>query len=56
MPISASTADRVTLPEEQAAPALTQTPARSSAITWVSAFTPGIEMQVVLGSRSALEP
>ena len=38
--MAASTADRVTLPDEQAAPALTQTPARSSAITWVAAGTP----------------
>ncbi len=55
-PIADSTADRVTLPEEQAAPALTQTPAKSNAMTWVSAFTPGMEMHVVLLSRGAAEP
>ena len=51
-----STAERVTLPEEQAAPADTQMPAKSRAMTWVSARTPGIEMQVVLGNRSADAP
>ena len=50
------TAERVTLPDEQAAPALTQTPARSSAMTWVSAFTPGMEMQVVFTSLGAELP
>ena len=55
-PIAVRTADRVTLPDEQAEPALTATPARSSAITWVSAFTPGMERQVVLGSRGAAAP
>ena len=55
-PMARSTGDRVTLPEEQAAPALTQTPARSSAMTCVSALTPGMEMQVVLGSRATDAP
>jgi len=55
-PMADRTADRVTLPDEQAAPALTQTPARSSAMTWVSAFTPGIEMHVVLTSRGTAAP
>ena len=36
-PIAASTWDGPTLPDEQAAPALTATPARSSAMIWVSA-------------------
>ena len=39
IPMAVSTAERLTLPDEQAAPALTQTPARSSAMTWVSAKT-----------------
>ena len=55
-PIADRTDDRVTFPEEQAAPALTQTPARSSAITCVSAFTPGIDMHVVLTSRGTDAP
>ena len=50
------TAERLILPDEQAAPALTQTPARSSAITCVSALTPGMVMQVVLGSRATDAP
>ena len=56
IPIAVRTAERLTLPDEQAEPALTATPARSRAITWVSAFTPGMEMQVVLGSRAAKTP
>ena len=55
-PMAVSTAERLTLPDEQAAPALTQTPARSSAMTCVSALTPGMEMQVVLGSRGTDAP
>ena len=50
------TADRVTLPDEQAEPALTATPARSSAMTCVSAVTPGMEMQVVYHLYSVLTP
>src|SRR5439155_10562905 len=42
MPIAARTWLGPTLPEEHAAPALTITPARSSAMTWVSADTPGM--------------
>ena len=38
-----------TLPEEQAAPALTMTPSRSSAMTWVSAATPGMAIAAVFG-------
>ena len=55
-PMADRTADRVTLPDEQAEPALTATPAKSSAITCVSAFTPGMEIQVVLGRRGAEAP
>src|SRR6185369_11720949 len=40
-PIAARTWLSRTLPDEQAAPALTMTPARSSAITCVAAGTPG---------------
>ncbi|MDP3239367.1 MAG: hypothetical protein Q8M69_02965, partial [Reyranella sp.] len=47
-PIASRTGDRCTFPDEQAAPALMQTPARSNAMTCVSAGTPGIEMHVVL--------
>ena len=52
-PIAASTWLGPTLPDEQAAPALTITPSRSSAMTWVSAGTPGIAIAEVLGRRSA---
>ena len=47
-----NTCEASTLPEEQAAPELTATPARSSPITNVSAFAPGTAMQLVLGNRS----
>src|SRR5262249_36508611 len=47
-PIAARTCDALTLPDEQAEPALTATPARSSAITCVSAPTPGMATQIVL--------
>ncbi len=50
-PIAASTWLGPTLPDEQAAPALTMTPSRSSAMTWVSAGVPGIAIAEVLGSR-----
>ena len=56
IPIAKSTAERFTLPDEQAAPALTQTPARSSAMTCVSARTPGMEIQVVLPSLGTAAP
>ena len=56
IPMASNTGERVTLPDEQAAPALTQMPARSSAITCVSARTPGIDMHVVLGSLAAAFP
>src|SRR5262249_34248045 len=39
-PMAARTFDGLSLPEEQAAPALTAIPARSRTITWVSAGTP----------------
>jgi hypothetical protein len=55
-PMAESTADRVTLPDEQAAPALTQTPAKSRAMTCVSAFTRGMEMQVVFTNRGTSAP
>ena len=40
-PMAASTCEGFTLPEEQAAPELSITPSRSSAIKAVSADTPG---------------
>src|SRR6185312_1880412 len=55
-PIAASTCDGFTLPEEQAAPELTITPSRSSAISEVSAATPGSAKQEVLGRRGAFLP
>ncbi len=45
-----------TLPDEQADPEDTATPARSSAITAVSALTPGTEKADVLGSRATFAP
>jgi hypothetical protein len=48
--------DAWTRPDEQAAPALTAKPARSSAMTWVSLATPGNAMQVVLATRGAAAP
>ena len=42
------------MPDEQALPALTATPARSSPMTSVSALVPGTAMQLVLGKRSTL--
>ena len=44
------------LPLEQAEPALTQKPARSKAMTWVSAGTPSIAAHVVLARRRASVP
>src|SRR5262249_38618177 len=55
-PMAARTCEGATLPDEQAAPEDTATPARSKAITAVSAFMPGAENSVVLGSRSAASP
>jgi hypothetical protein len=55
-PIASRTGDRCTFPDEQAAPALIQTPARSNAMTCVSAGTPGIEMHVVLPILAAFTP
>ena len=52
-PSRVSTWLRRTLPDEQAAPALTATPSRSSAITAVSALMPGTATQMVLASRGA---
>ena len=54
--MAASTGEPATLPEEQAEPEDTATPARSSAISAVSALTPGTANIVVLGSRSASAP
>ena len=47
-----NTCEASTLPDEQALPALTATPARSSPMTKVSALVPGTAMQLVLGKRS----
>jgi hypothetical protein len=55
-PIAVKTWLTATLPELQAAPALTATPSRSSAITCASARTPGSARHVVLASRSAPPP
>ena len=55
-PIAASTWLGPTLPDEQAAPALTMTPSRSSAMTCVSAATPGIASAVVFGKRGTAAP
>src|SRR6185437_16113200 len=55
-PIAARTWLGPTLPDEQAAPALTITPARSNAITWVSAGIPGIASAEVLGRRGTPAP
>ena len=45
-----------TFPAEQAAPALTMTPSRSSAMTCVSAAIPGIASAVVFGNLGAALP
>ncbi len=55
-PIAASTCDLRTLPDEQAEPDETATPARSSEISAVSAFTPSTAKQVVLGKRGTAAP
>ena len=55
-PIAARTCDGWTLPEEQAAPEDTATPARSKAMTAVSAFTPGKANRVVFGNLSLPAP
>src|SRR3546814_3923063 len=55
-PMALSTWEGCTLPEEQAAPELTATPARSSAMSWVSAGRPASATQEVLGSRGAVAP
>ncbi len=52
--MAASTWEASTLPDEQAEPALTAMPARSSAITSVSALAPGTAMQAVFGRRGTL--
>src|ERR1700724_492512 len=51
-PIAASTWLGPTLLEEQAAPALTMTPSRSSPMTWLSAGRPGSSRADVLGARA----
>ena len=53
-PIASSTWLAPTLPDEQAAPALTAMPARSSAMTSVSALGPASASADVLGSRGSL--
>src|SRR3546814_18166686 len=55
-PMAASTWEGCTLPDEQAEPELTATPARSSAMIWVSAGRPANATQEVLGSRGAAAP
>src|SRR3954451_382393 len=55
-PIALSTWLGPTLPDEQAAPALTITPSRSSAMICVSEATPGSASAVVLGRRGAAAP
>ena len=55
-PIAARTWLGPTLPDEQAAPALTMTPSRSSAMTWVSAAVPGIAIADVFGRRPITAP
>src|SRR5262249_45100961 len=55
-PIPSKTWLGPTLPEEQAAPALTMTPSRSRAMTCVSAETPGSAIALVLGRRGAVDP
>jgi hypothetical protein len=55
-PMARKTGDGVIFPDEQAAPADTEIPARSQWITWVSADTRGMMTQVVLGRRGVLSP
>ena len=55
-PMAARTCEGATFPDEQAAPEDTATPSRSKAMTAVSAFMPGTENSVVLGSRAASAP
>ena len=52
--MACSTCDGWTLPDEQAEPEDTATPARSKPITAVSAFRPGTVNSVVFGSRGTL--
>src|SRR2546430_16070461 len=55
-PMAASTCEGWTLPEEQAAPADTATPARSKAMTAGSAFIPAPPDSVVVGRRPGWAP
>src|SRR5215211_1948904 len=55
-PMAVSTCEAATLPDEQADPDDTATPARSRAISAVSALTPGTAKKVVLGNRSTPAP
>ena len=55
-PIAARTCERPTLPDEQAAPALTAMPARSSAMTWTSFAVPAVATHTVFGTRAAFDP
>src|SRR5690606_41757026 len=45
-----------TLPDEQADPAEIETPARSNAMSAVSALTPGMAKKTVLGRRASPSP
>ena len=51
-----ATGDADIRPDEQAEPALSAIPARSSAMIWVDAGTPGIAIAEVLGRRGAVLP
>ena len=55
-PMAFKTCDSETLPDEQAEPVLTHTPARSSPITCVWLGTPATEIQIVLGNRATPLP
>src|SRR3546814_16407103 len=55
-PMAASTWEGCTLPDEQAEPELTATPARSSAIIWGSAGRHANAPQTASGSRRAAHP
>ena len=53
-PMASKTCEGCTLPEEQAEPEETATPARSKPITAVSAFSPGTVNSVVFGRRGTV--
>jgi len=54
--MASRTCEGPTLPDEQAEPALTATPARSNAMTWVSLGIVGMAIQAVLHSRGTRLP